>query len=178
MLILTLGLFCTVIICNTGFIEFKSLTSKQSAIQCNIVGTTNYMLTGSAPDPRDIIWENVTVERSTIWIKKIQCDALLFTGTIFWSFVVTAVTSISNLDQLSQFLPGWLIPEENTLWYGLIQGYLPVVFLELLMLLVPILLRIIGLHFIRFKTQSEVAKFVFNWHFGYRTANLVIIIRE
>jgi len=29
--------------CDTGFVEFKNLTAKQSAIQCNITGTNNYM---------------------------------------------------------------------------------------------------------------------------------------
>ena len=106
----------------TGFVEFKSLTAKQSALQCNITGTTDFMLTLPAPDPRDILWENVTVEKNNIRFKKMQCDVLLLTGTLFWSVVVTAITSISNLDRLAQWLPGWLIPEQGTFWYGLIQG--------------------------------------------------------
>ena len=127
------------------------------------------------------------------------------------SVVVTAITSISNLDRLAQWLPAWLIPEPGTFWYGLIQGksvnvalplkevflhrfltlppfavalysvarptgYLPVVFLEALMLILPMVLRFIGKKYIRFKTKSENDKFVFGWHFGYRVANLIIII--
>ena len=106
----------------TGFVEFHTLTAKQSALQCNITGTTDFMLALPAPDPRDIRWENVTVEKNNIRFKKMQCDVLLLTGTLFWSVVVTAITSISNLDRLAQWLPGWLIPEPGTFWYGLIQG--------------------------------------------------------
>eukprot|EP00563_Minutocellus_polymorphus_P011366 CAMPEP_0181061736 /NCGR_PEP_ID=MMETSP1070-20121207/22691_1 /TAXON_ID=265543 /ORGANISM="Minutocellus polymorphus, Strain NH13" /LENGTH=1460 /DNA_ID=CAMNT_0023141733 /DNA_START=161 /DNA_END=4540 /DNA_ORIENTATION=+ len=160
----------------TGFVEFKSLTAKQSALQCNIVGTTDFMLTLPAPDPRDIRWENVTVEKNNIRFKKMQCNAVLLTGVLFWSLVVTAITSISNLDRLAQWLPGWLIPEPGTFWYGLIQGYLPVVFLEALMLILPIVLQFVGKKYIRFKTKSATDKFVFSWHFAYRVANLIIII--
>lgn len=162
--------------CQTGFVEFKSLTAKQSALQCNLTGITNSMETISAPDPRDVAWNNATVEADTIRVKKMQCDALLFTGTLFWSVVVTAITSFSNLDRLGGVFPAWMIPREGTFWYGLIQGYLPVVLLELLMFFLPIVLRMIGTIYIRFKTKSETDRFVFRWHFGYRVANLAIII--
>jgi|Transcript_11259 hypothetical protein len=134
------------------------------------------MITTSAPDPRDIIWENATVELAGIQLKHSQFNALLFTGTLFWSAVVVSVTSISNLDKLSQVLPDWMIPEQGTFWYGLIQGYLPVVILELLMLLIPVILKVIGKKLIRFKSNSELDNFVFVWHFSYRVANLLIII--
>mmetsp|Transcript_969 Transcript_969/g.1398 ORF Transcript_969/g.1398 Transcript_969/m.1398 type:complete len:478 (+) Transcript_969:82-1515(+) len=130
----------------------------------------------AAPDPRDIIWENAIVDRASISFKKLQCGILLFTGTLFWSVVVTFITSVSQLDKLAPYLPRWMIPEEDSFWYGLLQGYLPVVFLEALMLLQPIVLRFIGINYIRFKSQSEVDQFVFIWHFAYRVANLLIVI--
>jgi len=123
-----------------------------------------------------MVWENATVERRYIKIKNLQCDALLFTGTLFWSVVVGTVTVVSDLDQIKEYLPWWLIPQEGTFFYDLVGGYLPVVFLELLMLPVPFVLKIIATRFIRFKTHSEVDQFVYKWHFAYRVANLVIIV--
>lgn len=134
------------------------------------------MVTKPAPDPRAMVWENATVELGNITFKRLQCDALLFTAALFWSVVVTFITSISNLNRLENVLPSWLIPEEDSFWYGLIQGYVPVLFLEFFMLFVPIVLRIIALKFIRFKTRSEVDKFVFLWHFVFRVCNLLIIM--
>ena len=55
-------------------------------------------------------------------------------------------------------------------------GYLPVVFLEVIMFFLPLVFRFVGKKYIRFKTKSETDKFVFTWHFGYRVANLIIII--
>eukprot|EP00555_Chaetoceros_dichaeta_P001918 CAMPEP_0198277244 /NCGR_PEP_ID=MMETSP1447-20131203/65739_1 /TAXON_ID=420782 /ORGANISM="Chaetoceros dichaeta, Strain CCMP1751" /LENGTH=1436 /DNA_ID=CAMNT_0043972247 /DNA_START=89 /DNA_END=4397 /DNA_ORIENTATION=- len=161
---------------STGFVEFTTLTAKQSAVQCNLTGTTKHMVTTSAPDPRDVIWENVTVEHKTICIKKTQFDGLLFIGTLFWCAVVSAVTSITDLDLIAQYLPAQLIPGVDTFLYDIIQGFLPVVLLELLMILVTLILEFIARRFIRFKTHSEVDGFVFKWHLAYRVANLVIII--
>lgn len=162
--------------CSTGFVEFTTLTAKQSALQCNLTGTNDYMATSPAPDPRDMLWENATVEKKFIQIKKLQCDALLFTGTLFWSVVVSAITLIADLDIIKDRLPQALIPEDGTFLYFLVEGYLPVVLLELIMLPVPILLRIIATKFIRFKTHSEIDSFVYKWHFAYRVANLIIIV--
>jgi len=160
--------------CDTGFVEFKSLTSKQYALQCNLTGNI-LMKPSSAPDPNDIFWENATVERKTIIAKNMHCDALLFTGTLFWSAVVALFTAFSDLDAISPYLPDWIVPEQEFL-YNLMQGYLPVVLLEALMLIVPFILRIVAKNYIRFKTHSEIDIFVYRWHFGYRVMNLIIII--
>jgi hypothetical protein len=162
--------------CSTGFVEFTTLTAKQSALQCNLTGTNGYMVTLPAPDPRDMLWDNAAVERKFIQIKKMQCEGLLFTGTLFWSGLVSIVTLMADFDIIKDRFPPSLVPEDGTFLYFLVEGYLPVVLLELLMLPVPILLRIIATRFIRFKTHSEIDSFVYKWHFAYRVANLIIIV--
>ena len=110
----------------------------------------------SAPDPRDIVWDNATVEKQSIAVKNSQCGLLLFTGTLFWFAVVGFVTSLSNLDQIKEkkFLPESFFPAEDSILYDLMQGYIPVILLESLMLVVPFTLKIIAKKFIRFKTHS------------------------
>lgn len=162
--------------CDTGFIEFKNLAAKQSALQCNITGTNRYMVTTSAPDPRAMIWENATVEKSTIISKHLQCGGILFASSLFWPLIVATVTSMSDLESYKRFMPEWMIPKEETFWYDLIQGYIPVIFLESVMFFVPIILSFIAKKYIRFKTSTEVDEFVYKWHFAYRIWNLIIII--
>lgn len=125
-------------------------------------------VTGSAPDPRDMLWENAIVQRKFIRIKKMQCDFLLFTGTLFWAGVVSAFTVVADIERLPNLIPNLKIPPENSLLFVAIEGYLPVVILELIMLPVPIVLRIIATKFIRFKTHSEIDQYVYKWHFAYR----------
>lgn len=133
-------------------------------------------MTESAPDPRDMLWENAAVETKFIQIKKLQCEALLFTGTLFWSVVVGTMTSISDLDIIKDRLPAAFVPEEDSFMYDLVKGYLPVVLLEILMLPVPFLIKMIATRFIRLKSHSEIDQFVYKWHFAYRVANLIIIV--
>ena len=40
--------------CGTGMVTFKSIASKQNAVQCNLSGQPYWMLTHDAPDPRDV----------------------------------------------------------------------------------------------------------------------------
>ena len=44
----------------TGIVEFKSISTKQSATQCNLSGQSYWMITSEAPDPRDILWVNIS----------------------------------------------------------------------------------------------------------------------
>ena len=60
------------------------------------------MLLSSAPDPRDVVWENADVMKQTIDVKNGQFGLLLFTGTLFWFAVVGFVTSLSNIDQYKE----------------------------------------------------------------------------
>ena len=45
-----------------------------------------------------------------------HCDALLFTGTLFWSAVVALFTAFSDLDAISPYLPDWIVPEQEFLY--------------------------------------------------------------
>ena len=162
--------------CDTGFVQFKTLTAKQSAIQCNITGTADFLVTSPAPDARDIIWRNAIVERGTILMKQLQLDGLLLTGTLFWAGVITAINSISNLSALSNILPEWLIPSPDSFLGGLIQGWLPVLLLETIMMVLIYALDLVAKQYIRFKTHSEIDTFVYKWHFAYRLVNMLIII--
>ena len=147
--------------CNFSFVSiqwhlFYSYSLEYiEALQCNITGTNGFMVLASAPDPRDIIWDNATVEKQSIIVKNAQFSLILFTGTLFWFAVVGFVTSLSNLDEyrISLGNPAWF-PDEDSIIYDLIEGYVPVILLESLMLIVPFTLHIVAKNFIRLKTHS------------------------
>jgi len=162
--------------CDTGFVQFKNLTSKQSAIQCNITGTSNFLVTSPAPDRRDIIWRNAIVERGGIFLKQKLIYGLLLTGMLFWSFIITGINTISNIDTLDRVLPSWMIPKPGSFWAGLIQGWLPVVLLEIVMKILISILNLVSKRYIRYKTRAECDNFVYKWNFAYRLANILIII--
>lgn len=162
--------------CDTGFVQFKTITAKQSAVQCNISGTANFLVTSPAPDPRDVIWPNAIVERGAIFLKQKQIYGLLLAGLLFWAPLITGINTISNLNTLGKYLPEWLLPEPGSFWAGLIQGWLPVLLLEIVMKILINVLNLVAKRYIRFKTRSEVDMFVYKWNFAYRLANTLIII--
>ena len=76
-----------------GIVTFKSIASKQHAVQCNLSGQPYWMLTQDAPDPRDVFWANVCVERTTLESRKILVESLLLIGILGWGALVTVIQS-------------------------------------------------------------------------------------
>jgi Calcium-dependent channel, 7TM region, putative phosphate len=66
-------------------------------------------------------------------------------------------------------LASWLPPKDSVA-YGLLSGYLPVLLLALLMILLPIVISLSASKFMKLKSHSEVDLYVFKWHFGQFTA--------
>ena len=118
----------------------------------------------------------MAVDRELLRARYLFSNAMLLIGTLVWSPIVTFVTSYSDIESLSKYLPPWMIPEQNTFMHAFMEGYLPVLVLEIMMTLVVTSLRMIARYYIRFKTASDNDRFVFLWHFGYRLANIFIVI--
>lgn len=74
------------------------------------------MITSNAPDPRDIIWANMCMESDTIELRENLTQFVLLTGLACWGYVVTLITSLSNVLFINEDLGRFLIR------VGLTQG--------------------------------------------------------
>jgi uncharacterized membrane protein YkvI len=72
-------------------------------------------------------------------------------------------------------LASWLPPKDSVA-YGLLSGYLPVLLLALLMILLPIVISLSASKFMKLKSHSEVDLYVFKWHFGQFTALSALLL--
>ena len=130
---------------NAAFVEFDSLSEAQAAYQSLTHHQPLHMTpryTGMIPE--EIIWTNL---RSRWWLRTIRYAlsiALAVALIMFWTPIVAAVTSISNIDALIE-TEGftWLsflndIPDAIL---GVVTGLLPAVLLAIVVALVPIILR-------------------------------------
>lgn len=112
------------------------------------------MILSSAPDPRDILWDNATVEKQTLVVKNVQCTLLLSASTILWFSVIVFIGSVT--DEFSNLLP------ENSDWEKqlktIIDDFIPPLLLELCTLIIPFTLNILAKKFIRFKTHSGMSR--------------------
>lgn len=55
------------------------------------------MITNDAPDPRDIIWSNMCMDYQTIEYRERVSEFILLIGLACWGYVVTLITSFSNV---------------------------------------------------------------------------------
>ena len=69
-----------------------------------------------APNPFDIIWNNVHLSYAQREARHNIADFLVFLGVIFWSAIVVAITGFSNLDGIADAWP-WLDEQKDTTWY-------------------------------------------------------------
>jgi len=160
----------------TGFVTFNSLTVKQSAIQCELSGVLDNMVTQSAPEPSNILWENVTMSQTIQKTLRNQANILWTLGILFWSIPVAFTQAIANLEGLREDFPWLWIPDQDSALYGLLSGYLPVILYLLLMILLPIVITLSATKFIRMKSLTEIDYYLFKWHFGFQIANLWLIL--
>jgi hypothetical protein len=65
-----------------------------SAVQCNLSGESWKFLTSDAPDPRDIMWPNVTCDAHLIEKRKIIAEFILIILVLTWGAFGKSVLSL------------------------------------------------------------------------------------
>jgi len=159
----------------TGFVTFTSLRAKQAAVQCELTGHPDRMVVVAAPDPKGILWDNVTVPISRQKLFQFQVALLWTAGVLFWAFPVSFVVAISNLNSILKAF-GLDEADPNSFWYGLVSGLLPVVALAILMAVLYMVIVAAATKLIRFKSMPEVDSYSFFWHQLFQFANLWLIL--
>ena len=126
--------------CSNGFVEFHNRATKQCAMSVELSGCASYFSTKQAPDPRDLIWRNMTNKRSQISRSHYAVQLILFIGILFWSALVGLIGSVESA------VNEWA--EQNNMQVkfltGFIAGYLPVLLLMILMAIIPSIFTVLG----------------------------------
>jgi hypothetical protein len=160
---------------STGFVTFTSLRSKQAAVQCELTGRRDSYVALTAPDPKGIIWSNITAPLKHQKVLQLQAAAIWTTLVIFWSFPIAFVTSIANLNSILKAAGAGTV-NSSKLWYGLVSGVLPVVALAIFMALLYMALAACATGFIRYKSMPEVDSYTLYWYQLFQFANLWNIV--
>ncbi|CAM9869924.1 unnamed protein product [Chrysoparadoxa australica] len=160
---------------STGFVTFKSLAAKMAAVQVQLTGRSKELEAFPAPEPSDMLWDNVTSPLLLQKVKKMTANALWSLGILFWAIPVAFVQAIANLDSILKSIGLGSINTDGAL-YGIIAGYLPVIALMVLMIVLPIVIQLSAVHYIRLKSNSLVDDYTIRWHFGFQVANLWLVV--
>ncbi|KAJ0978859.1 hypothetical protein J5N97_014333 [Dioscorea zingiberensis] len=121
----------------TAFVSFKSRQGMALVAQTLQHVHPLMWITEPAPEPRDILWSNLTISYNGSVIRKVGVSIAATLLTIFFALPVTAVQGIVQFEKLKKWFPPsravLLIPGLSSI----LTGYLPSVILNGFIYVVP-----------------------------------------
>jgi hypothetical protein len=160
---------------STGFITLNSRVATNCSSQMLLSQKYFQLQVKLAPNPKDIIWDNVSIPQQQINIRHRIADNTLIVGALFWSFVVGFITTIANLDSLAQQYT-WLQVYSNTQFYKFLNAYLAVGLLLVLLSVLPLIFDIIARNYEGLKLESEIQNSIMSRYFYYQLANVFVSV--
>jgi len=161
---------------STGFVTFCDLTSVTCAVSAPLTSLPGVLTVSLAPEPRDIIWDNIRVDPKIRRAKINAADILFMLGAVLWSIPVATIQTLSTADNLYK-VPGfgWMANLKGGFKFTvLINSYLPVTVLLVLIMLLPVIFEMVALRYERLKCLSNVQDSIFRRYFYYQLANIFV----
>ncbi|KAF1981760.1 DUF221-domain-containing protein [Aulographum hederae CBS 113979] len=158
------------------FVEFANVQSAQSAFQEQISRLPKRFQArciGARPD--EIIWTNLGKKWATRDMRYGFSSAVILFLIIFWSIPVSFGGFLSNIPRLIEIAPFldfiYAIPGQ---YLGVLTGLVPVLWVVLLLLLVPVICRRLAI-FSGAVTTAEVELITENWYFGFQVVQVFLV---
>ncbi|CAG8560444.1 5210_t:CDS:2 [Paraglomus brasilianum] len=123
---------------STGFVTFKLHTTAAMAAQSIACSRPHTLTTKMAPEPRDILWDNLTKRFNNQMARYLVVNLFVWALTIFWLFPILAILTLTSIDSLSKrisILGPFL--EASPLIKALLQNVLPTVLVSIFMGILP-----------------------------------------
>ena len=89
---------------STGFVTMTNLTSVSTAIGTQLCHIPDALNAKMAPDPRDIIWENIHIHDTVSEKAKIFAAVIVAVGAILWSIPVAFIQVYASVENLGMWL--------------------------------------------------------------------------
>lgn len=160
---------------STAFITFKTRKSFISSIGLLLSYKDSNLIINPAPNPKDIIYENISIPYRQILTRSFISNIIIFLGLLFWSFVVGFIATISNLEFISNiYFLTFLQKYNNTTVYIFLNNYLALLILLILLTILPFIFDIIARNYEGLKLESEIQNTIMNRYFYYQLANVFV----
>ena len=146
--------------------------------------TPDVLVVRVAPEPSDLIWENVHVNLGWSRGREWTANVLLGLGALLWSVPVATIQALaaaididSAADQIAA-VPGmgWAATLNGGHLANLVNGYLPVVLLLTIIMILPHIFYVVALKYEDRKTLSDVQASIIGRYFYYQLANIFITV--
>ena len=143
---------------STAFVTFKSRLSQSIAYQMLL--SHDGMEISPAPNPKDVIWDNVTVPRSQVNSRTFIMEVTTFVLSFLWSSLVTTVNEVSTALNLA----------DST------QQNLAVVVLLIALLILPVIFDFSARYYECMKLESEIQNSIMSRYFYYQLINVYVTV--
>jgi hypothetical protein len=160
---------------STAFVTFRHRVPKAASQQMFLSHTYQTLKVKSAPSPKDLIWENVSIPEPQIQVRKSLADIYVVIGALFWSVFVASITALTSLDSISQSIPS-LQAYSDYFFYQFMNTYLAIGILLIVLTCLPFLFDFISRSYEGQKTESEIQGLVLTRYFYYLLANVFVAL--
>jgi hypothetical protein len=125
-----------------AFVTFEKMSSAQVAIQVVHSSSPLQCRTYPAPEPRDIVWSNMTPSQLNIQTRDIFVLCMIALLFFTWLFPITALASLLSYDEIKKTMP-WLgrLIDSNDQVRAIVQNSLPSVAMITLNACLPFILE-------------------------------------
>lgn len=131
--------------------------------------------TSTAPEPRDIYWDNLILPPSELTIRSVVVSTTVFFLIFFWAGPIAVFSSFLNLETLEKLIPGiTVIAESSPAIKSVLQGFLPTAGVSIFLAVVPDILEALcksqGI-----QSHSAIARSLYNKYFTFILFNVVLV---
>jgi hypothetical protein len=161
----------------TGFVTFRSRRTQAVAAQLPaLTGDFPDLKVIAAPEPRDIVWNNMSSSTEHTESMVFLTSAMYYGGLLFWSAILAFIAAISNLSNLETYFPFLNNLSESS--YAVLQGILPVLVMIVFLTLLPMFMTFVSQYIERRKTFSKIQQEVFKWYVLLCCSNVFVNIHD
>lgn len=93
-----------------------------------------------APEPRDVLWENIAMHARERWIRKTLVMFILLFLVFSWTIPCSYLSALTSTKSLKAFFP-WLLKlaEKNKIVNQIVAGFLPTLGVVLFFSVLPLI---------------------------------------
>jgi hypothetical protein len=127
-----------------AIVFFNSRSAAVSASQTLHAQVFDKWTVMEAPEPRDIIWPNLSRNIYERQIRQVVVYSIVFLAVVFYMVPITAVSAISTLENLRKVLPFLKVVVDRPAIKTVLQAYLPQIALIVFLALLPAFLMFLS----------------------------------
>ncbi|KAL5504873.1 hypothetical protein ACEPAH_7536 [Sanghuangporus vaninii] len=160
---------------HTAFVTFEKMSSAQIASQVAQAPQPLQCTTVLAPEPRDIVWDNMGHTRNVRRARELIVLGIMLLIFFFWIFPITALASLLSYEEIKKTMPWlgrWI--DANDQLRAIVQNVLPSVAMISFNALLPFLFEALT-YFQGYQARSWIEYSLMKKYFLFLLVNVVFI---